>query len=118
LFRISRGRQTIESAFGIMASKWRILLKPIETGVVVADLIVKATCVLHNFVINETIGPRNPALNNDPENNDLGAFEDIPPGQMRGRNANNPSREAKAVQQRLMEFFNGPGAVNWQNRYI
>lgn len=117
LFRISRGRQTIESAFGIMAAKWRILLKPIETGVEVADLIVKATCVLHNFVINETVGARNPALNNV-ENIELGAFEYIPPAQMRGHNANNPSQEAKVIQQRLMQFFNGTGAVNWQNDHI
>ena len=73
--------------------------------------------MLHNFVINETVGPRNPALNIE-EDIELGAFEDIDLAQMRGHNANNPTQEAKNVQQRLMDFFNGAGAVNWQNQHI
>uniref|UniRef100_A0A914DF73 DDE Tnp4 domain-containing protein n=1 Tax=Acrobeloides nanus TaxID=290746 RepID=A0A914DF73_9BILA len=36
-----------------MAAKWRILLKAIECNDATADLIVKAICVLHNFVIDE-----------------------------------------------------------------
>lgn len=44
----------IENVFGIMAAKWRILNKPIETRDDNADLIIKAICVLHNFVIDES----------------------------------------------------------------
>lgn len=54
LFRLSRARRTIENCFGIMASKWRILLKSIETSPAVADTIVQAICVLYNFDIDES----------------------------------------------------------------
>lgn len=42
----------VEFAFGILLSKFRILLKPIETKVENADHIVKATCILHHTIID------------------------------------------------------------------
>jgi len=51
-YRLSRGRRIIESAFGILAGKWRTLNKPIETSPNMADRIVKCICVLHNTVID------------------------------------------------------------------
>nr|XP_034194916.1 uncharacterized protein LOC117611115 isoform X2 [Osmia lignaria] len=51
--RLSRARRTVECAFGIIFSKWRILSKAIETSVTVADDIVKAICVLHNAIIDK-----------------------------------------------------------------
>jgi len=44
--------RVVESAFGILADKWRILKKPIETSPNMADRIVKCICVLHNTVID------------------------------------------------------------------
>lgn len=43
---------TVECAFGIAASKFRILQKSIETKIENADHIVKAICILHNVIIN------------------------------------------------------------------
>lgn len=40
----------VECAFGILASKWRIFYRPIDVGVEFCDAIVKACCVLHNYV--------------------------------------------------------------------
>jgi len=51
-YRLSRGRRVAESAFGILAGKWRILNKPIETSPNMVDRIVKCICVLHNTVID------------------------------------------------------------------
>ena len=50
-YRLSRGRRLVESAFGILAGKWRILNKLIETSDTV-DRVVKCICVLHNTVID------------------------------------------------------------------
>ena len=50
--RLSRARRVVECAFGIMTAKFRILLKPIETSLDLADKIVKCICVLHNMIID------------------------------------------------------------------
>ena len=52
-----------------MAAKWRILLKAIECNDATADLIVKAICVLHNFVIDErSLNPTTLADSGDDDN--------------------------------------------------
>ena len=50
-YRISRGRRVVECAFGICASKWRIMDKAIETTVDTGVEIVKCVAVLHNIII-------------------------------------------------------------------
>ena len=54
-YRLSGGRRVVESAFGILAGKWRILNKPIETYPDMADRTVKCICVLHNTVIDRGV---------------------------------------------------------------
>jgi hypothetical protein len=51
-YRLSRGRTVVESTFGILAGKWRILNKPIKASPNMVDRIVKCICVLHNTVID------------------------------------------------------------------
>ena len=51
--RLSTARKTVEYAFGILYSKWRIISKAIETGVELADKTVKCICVLHNTIIEK-----------------------------------------------------------------
>lgn len=51
--RLSRARRTVECAFGIIYSKWRILATAIQTSVEVADDIVKCICLLHNIIIDK-----------------------------------------------------------------
>jgi len=49
-YRLSRGKRVVKSAFGILAGKWRILNKPIETSPNMADRILKCICVLRDTV--------------------------------------------------------------------
>lgn len=42
----------MECVFGILCNKWRVFLKPIETEVKHARLIIKTACLLHNIVID------------------------------------------------------------------
>lgn len=51
--RLSRCRETVECAFGILNSKWRLLSKCIETKVDLIDDIVKCICILHNTIIDK-----------------------------------------------------------------
>ncbi|XP_071576128.1 uncharacterized protein [Temnothorax nylanderi] len=48
---VSRARRTVECAFGILISRWRIFRRPIATSVLNAISIVKATVCLHNFLM-------------------------------------------------------------------
>lgn len=52
-YRLSRGRRVVECAFGILTSKWRLLLKEIEARPENADIIVKCVCLLHNIIIDK-----------------------------------------------------------------
>ncbi|XP_046863722.1 uncharacterized protein LOC124457538 [Xenia sp. Carnegie-2017] len=49
-YRLSRAQRTIENTFGIMVSKWRILKTTIIAEPENVSKIVKATCILHNFL--------------------------------------------------------------------
>lgn len=51
-YRHARARMTIECAFGIASSKFRILLKTIETTIENTDHIVKSIFILHNIIID------------------------------------------------------------------
>lgn len=50
-YRLSRARRSVEWTFGIMCTKWRIVLKYIETDERNATSIGKAICNRHNFVL-------------------------------------------------------------------
>jgi len=50
-YRLSRARRVVESAFGILVTRWRIYRRPIIAAVTHVLKFVKATLVLHNFII-------------------------------------------------------------------
>ncbi|XP_063865375.1 uncharacterized protein LOC135103260 [Scylla paramamosain] len=49
-YRLSRAHRLIECSFGILANKWRIFHRPLNVSLSLAEDIIKACCVLHNFV--------------------------------------------------------------------
>lgn len=49
-YRLTRARRMVECAFGILANKWRIFHRPIDVYPEFCDSIIKACCVLHNYV--------------------------------------------------------------------
>lgn len=123
MFRVSRARRTIENCFGIMAAKWRILLKSIETSTEVANCIVQAICILHNFDIDESQQFR-PELIADHGDNEDGMWRNAANGavqefvQQRPARANNPTNEAKRIRDLLKSYFCNVGAVAWQEQSI
>lgn len=52
-YRLSRARRIIENTFGILASRWQILLKGCSFYPENVDHIIKALVCLHNFVMDD-----------------------------------------------------------------
>ena len=50
-YRLSRARRTIKNAFGILMQRWRVFRKPIIADISTCENVVKATVVLHNFLM-------------------------------------------------------------------
>ncbi|XP_015376186.1 PREDICTED: uncharacterized protein LOC107170550 [Diuraphis noxia] len=49
-YRLTLARRYVEYTFGIMCNKWRILHQALDIKIDFAENIVKAICVLHNYV--------------------------------------------------------------------
>ena len=49
-YRLSRAGRTIENAFGILATRWRIFRSPICANVNTVENIINACVCLHNYL--------------------------------------------------------------------
>ncbi|XP_049772304.1 uncharacterized protein LOC126157015 [Schistocerca cancellata] len=108
-YRLSRARQTVECAFGILSSRFRVFKRPFECKLETVDRIVTATCVLHNYLRTDNI-----------TSNDLAEEDDMAPLSTNQLMSPAPSRcrnesEAFLTREKFNECFNSPeGSVQWQ----
>ncbi|XP_025194756.1 protein ALP1-like isoform X2 [Melanaphis sacchari] len=99
-YRLSRARRTVECAFGVLANKWRVLHTAIQVEPDFTDDIIKACCILHNFV------RKRDGINY--EDSQTHNFEDI---EARGTGTRSDGVE---VRDYFANYFMGPGAVDFQ----
>lgn len=104
-YRLSRARRFVECAFGILSNKWRIFHSSILINPQSAKHIIKAACVLHNFVRR-----RDGYQFEDTIRCDMEEFDEVQA--VGGRSSGILVRDS------FVQYFNGPGAVPWQNRMI
>ena len=102
-YRHSRVRRYIECAFGILSNKWRIFHRPLNVRTSLAEDIVKASCILHNYVRCK----------------DGYKFEDVLTvegvGELARDITSRGSRNAVNTRERLSGYFMSPeGEVSWQ----
>lgn len=126
-YRLSRARRTIENVFGILASQWRLLRRPIIATVPTTIKMIQAIVCLHNWlrkhdVERETYLTQN--LENQlitDENNETdfsrivndSAFMNIKRSSARAY-----SLRAAHIREEFCRFFNEEGEVGWQNIQI
>ena len=134
-YRLSRARRIVENAFGILANRFRVFLKPIALAPEIVEIIVMAACSLHNFLRDKSES-RNvymPAGIDECESEErsihsiqhaqwreqqilegLGTWNDLTQ-----QGGNNPTNEAKAVRDELRRYFMSPeGEVSWQHNMV
>ena len=106
----------MENAFGILAQRWRIFNRKIALHPDNVDKVVKACCILHNYLseskdIPTIFNQLNPE--HDPYLTEDGAILDV-----RGHGFHHP-QEARAMRDIYKVYFNHPeGAVTWQGRAV
>ena len=113
-YRLSRARRIVENAFGILAQVWRLYRRPLNVTPEHAQLLVMATCVLHNFRRS----------GDDPDLQLAGVPDEAPndaapeqPGLAdisRPIGANNYARSAERIREAFTRYFLNEGALAWQ----
>lgn len=103
--RLSRSRQTVERAFGILANRFQVLSGKIRLLEEKAKRIVMCCCVLHNFLaVNSEWYLNVPADNGNANEIDAGAVDN--PTLCRSR-----AREGQINRENFCEYFNNEGRI-------
>nr|CAI5850783.1 unnamed protein product [Callosobruchus analis] len=121
-YRLSRARCRIENTFGILAARFRVFHTTIGINLAAINHEVMACCVLHNFLRQKCTGTYTSMDSVDRENTTDGTMElglrADHLANLQRRHVRNYSTEANEVRQAFMRYFNGNGAVPWQERMI
>ena len=123
-YRLSRTRRIIENVFGICASRFRVLRRPIIASPKKVVLITKAIVALHNFLMsitedNYNYSPTNFVDQDGPNGlvpGEWGRDSDDITGlvNIRKDGSNNHSRNACQIRNEFKEYFCNEGARDWQ----
>lgn len=103
-YHLSRARRYVECAFGILANKWRVLHSAILVEPNFADDVVKACCILHNYVRRRDGYKFEDSLSNN--------LEDF-------QNRNSGARQQGIeIREYFSEYFMNSGSVPFQYRFV
>jgi len=124
-YRLSRARRVVENCFGIWAARFRIFHTTINADLDLADLIVKATTVLHNFLMEENdLGGLTVDAVDEKGNERPGNWRDMVESDVGVSNigrfgTNNHTKVAEIVRNTFKVYFNSDtGSVPWQAESI
>lgn len=97
-YRLSRARQVVEVAFGILSQRFRIFLSTISLSPTKVEIIVKTCCVLHNYLIDQS-DDYNFCFTNDQCNNYIKMLK------ICNQSSNASTLAARNVRQTLCTYF-------------
>lgn len=109
-YRLSRARRVVENAFGILANRFRILHTSINLELHKIDIVVLTCCILHNFLRKNCSS----YLSEDEDSTFKTTFTPLENNNI----SRNSSSQAKLVREMYVDYFNGEGAVPWQNERV
>ncbi|KAL3248700.1 hypothetical protein MRX96_017786 [Rhipicephalus microplus] len=115
-------RRCVENAFGILVSRWWIYERQINLEPENVEAVVKATCVLHNFLSSNAASTYCPPGYADFQdtfgNVSGGAWRQVPGSTtvfgLEKPKARSCSKVASAVRQEFVKYFSEEGQVPWQ----
>lgn len=121
-YRLSRARRTVENAFGVLTSKFRIFRTEIDAKIDTIKFMTLAACVLHNFLRQSGTDYIEAGLCDTEDVNSRTFVEGswrsdhvpIPLQNRGGRDSN----VGVAVREKFKHFFNNSGAVSWQTAIL
>lgn len=122
-YRLSRARRVVENAFGILATRFRVFLQPLNINVDNVDAVVMASCVLHNFLRKKSSTYYTSANHIDLEDVESGNIiqgkwrqigEMVP---LQATSSYTP-QNAKLVRDKFKQYFNNEGKVSFQEKMI
>ena len=117
-YRISRGRRVVENAFGILVSRFRVMLTAIDLPPATARKMVFTCVVLHNILRSQYQGQHSGQQPGEDDDDDVPGDCGLIGGAAGGGQDRNPAREAKRQSDYLKDYFNNEGAVAWQDGRI
>ena len=117
-YRISRGRRVVENVFGIMVSRFRVMMTTIELSPETVRDVVLTCVVLHNILRSQYQGQHGGQQSGDHDGDDGPGDVWLIGGAADGGCDRNPAREARRLRDYLKDYFNNEGAVAWQDGRI
>jgi hypothetical protein len=122
-YRLSRARNVVENAFGIIASRFRILHTSINMKVENINYVIMAICSLHNFLRKRSSGymcastvdtedVEQCVIHQGEWRNNGVLLSDLHPV------TRNPNTKAKENREAYREYFLSDGSVQWQEAMI
>lgn len=115
-YRLSRARNVVENAFGIMSSRFRILRTDINLSVEKINYVVSAICVLHNVIRKNSNSYKSGfEMQNNRNYNWENAQEIDSIASLQPTTKKNYSIDAKQNRAEYLQFFNGKGKVECQD---
>ena len=117
-YRLSRACRIVECAFGILAQRFRIYNRRMQYSVETVIKIVKATCVLHNFLCDRNLDVANIYTRLNPErleylsaNGTVVNLQHLP--------GYRSTEEAQRIHHVFTTYFNGvAGRLTWQDIHL
>lgn len=115
---------SINCVVGILTQRWRLLMRPIVGSPTKCSTLVKAMCVLHNFLCSQSDNyyvPRGYADVPHPNGVITDGFwrqEAVRPAHGLNLVSKSIAGGAVEVRERWREYLSGAGTVDWQRDYI